>query len=121
MMGRFISIGALVAGAGLYAVAAERATFILTDGERVSGSVVFHTNTRENLIDGDFSLGRDDGGKEMIFHADQVALIEFAGGRPQPTELAQLPASGQFIVMRDGTSQLGRFVNMIGGNTVLWD
>jgi hypothetical protein len=112
---------AFVACAGLYAVAAERATFILTDGERVSGTVVFHTNTRENLIDGDFSLGRDDGGKEMIFHADQVAVIAFAGGQPGPNELAQLPGSGQFIVLRDGTSQPGRFVNMIGGDTVIWE
>ena len=121
MMRRLITTVALVACAGLYAVAAERATFILTDGERKSGIVVFHTNTRENLIDGDFSLGRDDGGREMIFHADHVALIEFVGGQPGPNELAQLPGSGHLIVMRDGTSQLGRFVNMIGGDTLIWE
>jgi len=121
MMRRFISTIALVACAGLYAGAAERAIFILTDGERKSGIVVFHTNTRENLIDGDFSLGRDDGGKEMIFHAEQVALIEFAGGQPGQNELAQLPKVGQLIVMRDGMSRLGRFVNMIGGDTVIWE
>ena len=120
-MRRFISAVVLIAGAGLYAVAAERATFILTDGERKSGIVVFHTNTRENLIDGDFSLGRDDGGRELILHADQVALIEFAGGRPGPGELSQLPESGHVIFMRDGTSQPGRFVNMIGGDTVIWE
>ena len=120
-MRRFIVTASLVACTGLYAFAAERATFILTDGERKSGTVVFHTNTRENLIDGDFSLGRDDGGREMIFHADQVAVIEFAGGRPASAELSQLPGSGHFLVMRDGTSQPGRFVNMIGGDTVIWE
>jgi PA-IL-like protein len=121
MARRIIATAALVACTGLYALAAtERATFILTDGERKSGPVVFHTATRENLIDGDFSLGRDDGGKELIFHSDQVAVIDFVGGQPATSELAQLPASGHLLVMRDGTSQTGRFVNMIGGETVVW-
>jgi hypothetical protein len=122
MTRRLLATAALIACAGLYAFAAtQRATFILTDGERISGPVVFHTATRENLIDGDFSLGRDDGGKELIFHSDQVAVIDFVGGQPPASELAQLPASsGHLIVMRDGTSQTGRFINMIGGETVLW-
>ena len=121
MMRRFISTVVLIAGAGMYGLAAERATFVLTDGERKSGTVVFHTNTRENLIDGDFSVGRDDGGRELILHADQVAVIEFAGGRPGKSELGQLPMSGQMIFMRDGSSQPGRFINMIGGDTVIWE
>ena len=121
MMRRFISTVVLIASAGMYGLAAERATFVLTDGERKSGTVVFHTNTRENLIDGDFSVGRDDGGRELILHADQVAVIEFAGGRPPKSELAQLPMSGQMIFMRDGGSQAGRFINMIGGETVIWE
>ena len=43
----------------------ERATFILTDGERKSGTVVFHTDSRENLIAGNLNLGTDDGKTEM--------------------------------------------------------
>jgi PA-IL-like protein len=57
----------------------------------------------------------------MIFHSDQVALIDFAGGQPGANELAQLPGSGHFMVMRDGTARPGRFVNMIGGDTVIWE
>jgi hypothetical protein len=120
MVRRLLSTVALVGCAGFYAFAAERATFILTDGSRQSGTVVFHTNTRENLIDNDFSLGRDDGGREMIFHFDQVAVIDFAGGRPAPAELSQLGA-GQMVVMRDGSTQQGRLVNLIGGDTLVWD
>ena len=51
---------------------------------------------------------------------DQVAVIDFTGGRPPTAELAQLGA-GQMLVMRDGSTQQGRFVNMIGGDTLLWD
>ena len=50
MIRRLIMMVALAASAGGYALAAERATFILTDGERKSGPVVFHTDSRENLI-----------------------------------------------------------------------
>ncbi len=120
MVRRLISTVALVACAGFYAFAAERATFIQTDGERKSGIVVFHTNTRENLIDNDFSLGRDDGGRELIFHYDQVAVIDFMGGRPSTAELAQL-GTGHMLVMRDGSTQPGRFVNMLRGDTVVWE
>ncbi len=80
MIRRLISTVALVACAAGYTFAAtERATFILTDGERKSGPVVFHTDSRENLINGMLNLGADNG-KEMTFPVDQVAVIDFVGG-----------------------------------------
>jgi hypothetical protein len=120
MVRRLISAVAVVACAGSYAlIAAERATFILTDGERKSGPVVFHTDSRENLIAGNLNLGAADGKTEMTFPADQVAVIDFVGGRPVVAELAQL-GSGQMIAMRDGSTQPGQFINMTGGDTVVW-
>jgi len=110
----------LVACAGLYALAAERATFILTDGSRKSGQVVFHGDQRENLINGYLNLGNDAGGPEFTYPVNQVAVIDFVGGRPQANELAALPASGQFLMLRSGQSQGGTFVNLIGGDTLVW-
>ena len=55
----------------------------------------------------------------MTFPADQVAVIDFVGGRPPAAELAQL-GSGQMLVMRDGSTQPGQFLNMVGGDTVVW-
>ena len=66
MFRRLTSSVALVACVGIYAFAAERATFILTDGERKSGPVVFHGDQHENLINGFLNLGADNG-KEMAF------------------------------------------------------
>src|SRR6185295_8294375 len=101
--------------------AAERATFILTSGERISGTLAFHTNTRENLIDNDFSLAVTPGQPEQIFHYPQVAVIDFVGGRPRNTELAALPEnSGHLLALRNGTTRRGQFVNMIGGDTLRW-
>ena len=120
MFRRLIATVTLVTCAGIYALAAtERATFILTTGERKSGPVVFHGDNHENLINGYLNLGVD-GGKDLTFPADQVAVIDFVGGRPAMTELAQL-GSSQMLVMRDGATQPGRFINLIGGDTLLWE
>jgi len=119
MLRRLASAAALVACAGVYAFAAsERANFILTNGERQSGTVAFHGDAHENLINGYLNLATND--KDLTFPVDQVAVIDFTGGQPAAAELGQLGA-GQMLVMRDGTTQQGRFVNMIGGDTLLWD
>jgi hypothetical protein len=117
---RVISTVALVACAGLYALAAtERATFILTSGERKSGTIVFHGGQNENLINGDLNLGQDNA-KDVSLRMDQVAVIDFVGGRPANEEIGTVPASGHFLVLRDGNSQPGTFVNMLNGDTLVW-
>jgi len=122
MRATLLATAALLA-ASIYTLnAAERATFILTDGERKSGQVVFHGGDRENLINGHLNLGNDSGGPEFTIPVDQVAVIDFAGGGQQPaqSELAELPPSGNFMTLRSGQSQGGTFVNMVDGNTVIW-
>ena len=123
MIGRFVATAAFVASVGVSVLAgAERATFILTDGERKSGPVVFHTASRENLINGSLNLGAADG-KEQAFPVDQVAVIDFVGGRPQRAELQALPSDSgtHVLVLRTGgAQQLGRFINMVGGDTIRW-
>jgi hypothetical protein len=121
MSRRLFSVIAIVACTGGYVLAAnERANFILTDGERKSGAVVFHGGNRENLIAGNLNLDVGSG-PELTIPIDQVAVIDFVGGKPQESELAQLPGSGHFLFLRDGTSQPGHFVNMIGGDTLIWE
>jgi hypothetical protein len=119
MLRRLVSAAALVACAGVYAFAAsERVNFILTNGERQSGTVAFHGDAHENLINGYLNIATND--KDLTFPVEQVAVIDFTGGQPAAAELGQLGA-GQMLVMRDGTTQQGRFVNLIGGDTLLWD
>jgi len=119
MVRRFISTATLVACAGIYAFAAtERATFILTNGERKSGDVVFHGGEANNLIDGQLNLGN--AGKEQSIRIDQVAVIDFAGGTPAAAELASVGATGQYAVLRNGTTLPGKFVNLVRGDTLLW-
>jgi len=122
MMRRSILVFSLLTWAMGPILAAERATFILTDGERKSGAVVFHGANRENLIDNHLNLSNDETGKEQTFTVDQVAVIDFVGGRPPAAELQALPAnnSGNLLALKNGMMQTGTFVNMIGGETVLW-
>jgi len=116
---RLIPAIALAAVAAIGVLAAERGTFILTDGERKSGELVFHGGNAANLIDGQLNLG--DNGKEQSYPVDQVAVIDFVGGTPAATELAKIPATGQVAVMRDGNAVAGKFVNIVRGDTVLWE
>jgi hypothetical protein len=99
---------------------AERATFILTDGQRMSGTVVFHTDARTNIRadKNEFNVGLADGTEVPIpFH--QVVAIDFAGGRPGNRELQSLGA-GHTLVMRDGAIHTGTLVDLVGGDTIRW-
>ena len=103
-------------------LAAERATFVLTDGERVSGEVVFHTDARTNIRadKNEFNLKVADGTERPIPFA-QVVLIDFLGGQPRDEELAAVPSSGHLMTLRNGENKVGRLVDMVGGTTVVFD
>jgi PA-IL-like protein len=119
MVRRLIATVALVGCAGIYALAAnERATFILANGQRKSGELVHHGGNDYNLIDNNLNLGNN--GKEESIAQDRVAVIDFGGGQPSANELQSIPGSGHFLVLRNGQTQNGQFVNIAHGNTLLW-
>lgn len=124
MMGRICRIATVVAlSAGAVTLAAaERATFILTDGDRVSGEVVFHTEERTNIRadKNEFNL-KVASGEERAIPFDHVVYIDFVGGQPRPEELSALPQSGHLLTLRNGDSRTGRLVDMIGGTVVRWE
>jgi len=121
-MRRLIALLAIVATTGVYlAAASERATFILTNGERKSGAIAFHGDQHENLINGYLNLAQD-GAKDLTFPLEQVAVIDLADGRPSRDEVANLPGGGgHVLLLRTGAPQQGRLVNMINGDTLLWE
>jgi hypothetical protein len=100
----------------------ERATFILSDGERMSGNVVFHTEAQTNIRadKNEFNLKVQDG-TEVPIPFDHVTLIDFVGGQPMNDELSTAPADGHLLAMRDGSLRRGRLVDFVRGNTVKWE
>ena len=103
-------------------LAAERATFILTNGERLSGEVVFHTEARTNIREdkNEFNV-KVSTGIETPIPFGQVVAIDFAGGRPRPEEISALPAHGHLLTLRDGNTRQGRLIDFVGGTTVKWE
>jgi hypothetical protein len=109
-------------------VAAERATFVLRNGQRDSGVVVAHGDQQANLINGSFNLGEMPGGtgalQERAYPATDVLVIDFAGGTPSQQESAglnQMNGQPHMLALRSGTVIYGRFDNIIGGATVSFD
>jgi len=116
MSRRFISAVALVAGLGMYALAAEQATFVLNNGERRTGELSASGPDAANFVNGQLTLN----GQPIPL--DQVAVIDLAGGSAPPSiELSRVPATGgQAVVMKSGHAEGGKFVNIVRGDTLLW-
>ena len=72
---------AAVLGAALVSASAD-VTFVLKNGDRVSGQLVYRHTT-------DFTVVRD--GREQTYPSDDIALVQFVGGDPSMNELEQLP------------------------------
>lgn len=119
MIHRFFTAAALIVCASASIWAAERATLVMTDGERKSGTVVFHGSQGNNVIDDQFNLGFD--GREESYPASRVAVIDFVGGQPSISE-QQVVSKEQanVLALRNGQVELGRFVNIVNGVTVVW-
>ena len=114
----FAMAAALLACAAIATSAATRATFIMTNGQRASGELVFHGGQGNNMIDNNLNLGNE--GKEQSYAMDQVAVIDIAGGNPSQDELNRALSSDQALAMRDGSVQSGHFVNIQNGSTLIW-
>jgi len=111
-----VSIGTLCA--------AEFATVVLVDGERLSGSVTSRdlrdSRGRDLPAGGDLSLLTDDG-REIGVPLDRLAAIQFDREEPSSEELLALPGdNSHVIVRRNGLRESGQFVGIGAGDTVRW-
>jgi len=118
-MRRTLILAAFLAG-GVTLLAAERATFIMDNGERISGMILTRGAVNGgNLTSGNFVVTVNN--RDLQLPADAVALIDFAGGNPTAHEINALPANGsQLMVLRDGSVYTGRLLNLLRGDTVRW-
>jgi PA-IL-like protein len=120
-MRRSLILAAFLAG-GVTLFAAERATFIMNDGERITGVI----STRPGGYGGNGNLTRGNfvvtvNNRDVRLPADAVAVIDFAGGNPSARELDRLPSGNrQLLVLRDGSAFTGRLLDLLRGDTVRW-
>src|SRR2546428_8175059 len=117
MIRRLALTGVLVSCTTLAVLGARPATFVLTNGERVSGELTYKGGS-------DFTLnGRD-------YPSTQVAIIAFQPGDPTAAELNQLPHTDNpadehrrhLFVMRDGQVIHGKLHHITpDGETISFD
>jgi hypothetical protein len=96
--------------------AAADVTYVLNNGERHTGQLVYHTGTNIGLIQN---------GNERTFPVSDVAVIIYNDGDPRPSEIRQLPTSDNppelerhTLVMRDGRVLHGKVYHWNPGDVV---
>ena len=114
---RLIASCVLTLGLGVVALANHPATFVLRDGNRVSGELSYKGGTRYTLN------GHD-------YESKDIAIIEFTPGAPSAAELNQIPAvdnnpsehERHVFVTRSGQIIFGKIYHISAdGNTITFD
>jgi hypothetical protein len=117
MIRRVLLGSVLAASLGLVAMANHAATFVLRNGDRVSGELSYKGGTSYTLN------GKD-------YPSDDIALIEFVPGTPSAAELQQIPAvdnnpsehERHVFVTRGGEVIFGKIYHISAdGNTITYD
>jgi len=117
MLRRLITSCGLVACLGVVALANHPATFVLRNGDRVSGELSYKGGTAYTLN------GRD-------YPSSQIALIEFVPGEPSAAELNAIPTvdnnpsehERHVFVTRNGEIIFGKIYHISAdGNTFTFD
>lgn len=115
MLRRFIFVSVLIGCTALGVLAARPATFVLTDGQRVSGELTYKGGSAFTLS------GRD-------YPSTQVAIIAFEPGDPPVSELNQLPSTDNpsdeherhMFVLRDGQVIHGKLYHITPDGETIW-
>ena len=117
MIRRLLASCVLIACATVVAFAGHPATFVLRNGDRVSGELTYKGGTSYTLN------GRD-------YPSADIAMIEFAAGDPTAAELNQIPAvdnnptehERHVFVTRGGEVILGKIYHISAdGSTITYD
>ena len=117
MIRRLIASCVLAACATGVAFAAHQATFILRNGDRVSGELTYKGGTSYTLNGQDYA-------------SDNIALIEFVPGDPPAAELSQIPTvdnnpsehERHVFVTRSGEVIFGKIYHISpDGNSITFD
>ncbi len=119
MVRRALLAVVLIAGGVASLWAAESATFLLTNGQRHSGSLIYGRG-ENNIVDLQFHVNVS--GNDVAIPMNQVAAIDFIGGDPSRAELDALPGDSNtgVMVMRNGSTVRGHLHNIIGNDNVQW-
>lgn len=104
---RIVVVASLLMAMAVPAFAGVRATLILTSGERVKGV----------LVDlGGVGFTMMEGGNEVRFNANEVAVIDFVSGGQVPAAEAAKLQGGAVVFQRSGDFFYARLFDIGGDN-----
>ena len=114
MIRRILGASVLAACTGLVSLAAQPVTFVLRNGDRVSGELTYKGGTVYTLN------GRD-------YPSDDIAMIAFVPGDPTASELGQIPQvdnnpvehERHVFVTRDGQVIFGKIYHISADGSVI--
>jgi len=112
-----LSAAAALFSVTLAAAAYTDVTFVMKNGDRVSGTFSYnHTDHYQIIVNG----------RERDFPSDNIAMIEFAGGDPSAEEVNRLPTAGDppelerhTIVLRSGEMIRGKIYDFQGDRIIM--
>jgi hypothetical protein len=113
MTKRLLAVGAVALGMLAMVQAQNSVTYILMNGDRVSGATASSSEASPSMPRGELNLERANG-EELSFGLEQVAVIDYAGGTPSAKEVEALPGDndGQMVMFRDGNFWHGQFEDL---------
>ena len=113
----YLLIAAFGVAAAATVVAATDVTFVMKNGQRMSGAFVYHHDANYNLIIN---------GQERVIPSDDIALIEFVPGDPPAGEIAALSTDGNppehdrhMLAFRDGRTLRGKIYDFQGDRILI--
>lgn len=119
MIRRMFLAAALAISTAVVSLAAPHATFILKNGERHTGTLVYRKDAHFNLLVN---------GQERSWPQSEVAVIEITGGNPSADELRKLAPSDDpvelernMVVLRNGTTIHGKLYNINDNDSITFD
>jgi len=112
-----VSILPVVLGSVALLASFADVTFVMKNGERISGRFSYnHTDHYQLIVDG----------RERSYPSDDIAMIAFTAGDPSPREVSSLPASDNppelerhTVVLRNGEMIRGKIYDFKGETLIM--
>src|SRR4051812_31545434 len=117
MFRRLILTAALVGCTAIPAWAQTRATYVLSNGEKHNGVIVYGRGDN-NIVDDKFHVNQS--GSELVFEQPDVVVIDFTGDTPTAQERQALPTDTGLMVLRNGSVMRGHLHNILKPDLVQW-
>ena len=124
MVLRWAALSAVLVSGAFVSQTLTQATVVLSNGQRLAGAVTFLTEPAI-VLGGPLRTVlalQAPGGRQISVPLENVAILDFVGGKPSAAEVDALDAdSPHVLVLRNGNTRRGRLIGIVDGEFVRWE